>query len=257
MKKLFNRNLQYFPEASISEMDGIRALHLDSDVMQSAMNIKNPPQLVLSYCVAMVSWLLFAKNVRHITHIGLGGGSIVRWIANFFPEIKQLAVEINPQVISIARTMFELPFEDNDGFFHIEQADGIEFVRMLNNSTDVILVDCFDGIQIIEEMLEQPFLNDCYNALTNYGMLVCNLWSKDKRYQKFVSQIENVFNNRVLEIPATTHGNVAVLAFKRQPENITEQNLYKTAQVLSQKTDTDFFANYNAIIADNKKRKLW
>ena len=88
MKNPFNRKEQEFPEVSISEMDDIRALHLGTDVMQSAMNLKNPAQLVLSYSIAMMSWLLFSKNTRHVTHIGLGGGSIVRWIANFFPQIK-------------------------------------------------------------------------------------------------------------------------------------------------------------------------
>ena len=99
------------PEVGISEHGNIRSLHLGSETVQSSMNVDYPAELVLSYSRAMMAWLLFAENVRHITQIGLGGGSFVRWIDAHLPEVEQTAVEINPQVISVARGLFELPFE--------------------------------------------------------------------------------------------------------------------------------------------------
>ena len=65
--------------------------------------------------------------------------------------------------------------------------------------------------------------------LTKYGIFVINLWSADRRYHRFVEHIKNAFDGKILEIPAETHGNVAVLAFNRLPENLSDEKLKKQA----------------------------
>ena len=168
------------PEVGISEHGNIRSLHLGSETVQSSMNVDYPAELVLSYSRAMMAWLLFAENVRHITQIGLGGGSFVRWIDARLPEVAQTAVEINPQVISVARGLFELPFEGEK--FEIIEADGAEYIKTLRGGTDILLVDGFDGVQIIDALVAEPFFADCRTALSDNGIFVTNWWSGDKRY---------------------------------------------------------------------------
>ena len=76
----------HLPEVGISEEGNIRSLHLGSDTIQSSMNVDHPSELVLSYSRAMMGWLLFAETPpKHITQIGLGGGSFARWIDNYLP----------------------------------------------------------------------------------------------------------------------------------------------------------------------------
>lgn len=254
-RKLFKKNQTVFPDATVSEENGVLALHLATDTIQSAMNIDNPTELVLAYSRAMVAFCLFHDAPKHITHIGLGGGSIARWINAHFPQTHQMAVEINPAVIHIARMMFELPLEDE--FFQIVEADGIDIIAAMEGSTDVILVDAFDGVQIIDAMIDAPFLQNCRRALTKYGIFVINLWSADRRYHRFVEQIKNAFDGKILEIPAETHGNVAVLAFNRLPENLSDEKLKKQAEKLSKITKMDFSINYVAVKRDNQKRRLW
>ena len=206
------------PEVGISEHGNIRSLHLGSETVQSSMNVDYPAELVLSYSRAMMAWLLFAENVRHITQIGLGGGSFVRWIDAHLSEVAQTAVEINPQVISVARGLFELPFEGEK--FEIIEADGAEYIKTLRGGTDVLLVDGFDGVQII-------------------GIFVTNWWSGDKRYPLFLQRLAQVFEQRVLCVPAETHGNVAVLAFQNQaPQPLAA--LQKKAAKLGEQYGLDF-----------------
>jgi len=246
---------QNYPEVSISEADNIRSLHLGTSTVQSAMNLDNPAELVLSYSRAMMAWLLFREEARHVTHIGLGGGSMIRWLDAYFPDTRQLAIEINPRVIAVARSMFELPHEDDR--FEIVEADGAEFIRVLFGSTDVILSDGFDGEQIIDELVAEPFFADCYNALTEDGVFVINLWSGDVRYHTFVKRLETVFDGKVLEIPAATHGNIAALAFKQLPPNLNNDKLKQRAEALSRATNTDFLDLFFAARAENALRKLW
>ena len=225
------------PEVGISEHGNIRSLHLGSETVQSSMNVDYPAELVLSYSRAMMAWLLFAENVRHITQIGLGGGSFVRWIDAHLPEVEQTAVEINPQVISVARGLFELPFEGEK--FEIIEADGAEYIKTLRGGTDILLVDGFDGVQIIDALVAEPFFADCRTALSEHGIFVTNWWSGDKRYPLFLQRLAQVFDQRVLCVPAETHGNVAVLAFQNQaPQPLAA--LQKKAAKLGEQYGLDF-----------------
>ena len=178
-----------------------------------------------------------AENVRHITQIGLGGGSFVRWIDAHLPEVEQTAVEINPQVISVARGLFELPFEGEK--FEIIEADGAEYIKTLRGGTDILLVDGFDGVQIIDALVAEPFFADCRTALSDNGIFVTNWWSGDKRYPLFLQRLAQVFEQRVLCVPAETHGNVAVLAFQNQaPQPLAA--LQKKAAKLGEQYGLDF-----------------
>lgn len=227
------------PEAGISESGNIRSLHLGTDTIQSSMNLDNPAELVLSYSRAMMAWLLFADEPpRHILQIGLGGGSFARWIDAYLPDTRQTAVDINPQVIAIARAMFELPFEGE--MFEIIEADGAEYVKTLRGGTDLILTDGFDGEQIIDALVREEFFGNCRRALSPNGIFVTNWWSGDKRYLQFVGRLSAVFEGRVLAVPAETHGNVAVLAFQQTPSECSFAKLKKRAAVLAERYHLDF-----------------
>ncbi|MDO4434262.1 MAG: polyamine aminopropyltransferase [Alysiella sp.] len=227
------------PDAHVSEHGNIRSLHLGTPTIQSSMNIDNPAELVLSYSRAMMGWLLFANEMpQHALHIGLGGGSFVRWLHNKLPKMRQTAIEINPQVIHIARTSFMLPPEN--GQFEIIQADGAEYVKILRSSTDLILADGFDGVQIIEALTTSAFFADCRTALSPNGIFATNWWRGDKRYPQFVQKLKQEFAGRVLEIPAESHGNMAVLAFQAAPKTLQLDKLKKHAEQLSAQYHLDF-----------------
>ena len=238
------------PEVGISETDNIRSLHLGSDTIQSSMNLDHPAELVLSYSRAMMGWLLFAEKVpEHITQIGLGGGSFARWIDEYLPETRQTAVDINPQVINVARSLFELPFEGPR--FEIVEADGAEYIKTVRGGTDVLLVDGFDGEQIIDALVDAEFFSNCRRALSSDGVFVTNWWSGDKRYPRFVEVLSEVFEGRVMALPAESHGNVAVMAFQRTPQELQLNNLKKRAQKLADKYDLNFPAMLAALKANH------
>ena len=232
------------PEVGISEEGNIRSLHLGTPTIQSSMNLDNPSELVLSYSRAMMAWLLFRDAPKHITQIGLGGGSFARWLAEYCPNTAQTAVDIHPQVIAIAQAMFELP-EQNNGFEIIE-ADGADYIKTMRGGTDVILVDGFDGEQIIDALVDLPFFENCRNALSDEGIFVTNWWQGDKRFDFFVDKLRAVFANQVFLVPAQTHGNIAVLAFKQAPE-MNLDKLKKRAEQLEHTYGLEFLQLLHAL----------
>lgn len=237
------------PEVEVSEVDGIRSLHLGSETVQSSMDIAQPERLVLSYSRAMMAWLLFNDDPRQIVQIGLGGGSFARWIAHYLPDAHSVAVDINPQVIAVARSLFELPPEDD--FFQIVEADGAAYIKILRDSCDVLLVDAFDGYQIIDALTESDFFEDCRNALSANGVFVANWWSGDVRYVEFLERLLDVFAGRVIEVPASSHGNIAVMAFKNAPDECRLDALQRRVTALEAHFHLEFETFLQAIRDNN------
>jgi len=226
------------PEVEISEVDGVRSLHLGSETVQSSMNIDDPTDLVLSYSRAMMGFLLFNDDPRHVLQIGLGGGSLARFIDFYLRDTRSVAVDINPQVIAVARAFFELPEEGER--FEIVEADGADYVKIFHDSTDAILVDGFDGLQIVDALTTEDFFADCRRALTPNGVFVTNWWSGDKRYMTFLERLLGVFEGRVLELPAVSHGNVAVMAFCQTPRVTRWDALEQRADQLERRFGLEF-----------------
>ncbi|XXB81551.1 polyamine aminopropyltransferase [Chromobacterium sp. CV08] len=242
--------VEAMPEVEISEEGNIRSLHLGSETIQSSMDLDDPADLVLSYSRAMMGFLLWNDNPQHILQIGLGGGSFARFIDEYLPDAVSVAVDINPQVIAVARAFFQLP-EEGD-FFEIVEADGADYVKIFRGSTDAILVDGFDGLQIVDALTTEDFFEDCKRALSPQGVFVTNWWSGDKRYQAFIERLLNVFEGRVIELPAATHGNVAVIAFRQSPKLTQWDALKKHADELEGRFGLEFVEFVNRLKQTNQ-----
>ncbi len=103
-----------FPKHSvdISEETGVRYLHFGSDWVQGAMRIARPWSLELAYTREMMAGLLLrpvSAWPRSALLVGLGAGSLAKFIYRNLPDCRITVVEINPQVEFIARQYFKLP----------------------------------------------------------------------------------------------------------------------------------------------------
>jgi spermidine synthase len=68
------------PGIHFSEAAGLRHLHVGGSAIQSAMRLDAPDDLALAYTRAMMAGLLFQPEPRDVTLIGLGGGSLAKYI---------------------------------------------------------------------------------------------------------------------------------------------------------------------------------
>jgi spermidine synthase len=214
----------------MSEENGIRYLHLGSDTVQSGMRVSAPDELVLAYTRSMMSFLLFVAEPARVVTIGLGGGSVNKWIYRNLPSSRQLAVELSPEVIDIARRYFCVP--EDDERFSIVQGDGANWIAEHADSADLILVDGYDGVAQVDELSTAEFYAACSRALSSQGVLVVNLWGSDRRYGENLQRIEGAFEGQVVCVPALQKGNIIVLAFKRSPAQLRWDELRDKARAL-------------------------
>lgn len=214
----------------VSETRGIRSLHLGTEAIQSSMKVNAPFELVLEYSRCMLGFLLFHPQPREILLIGLGGGSIAKWTHKFLPQANTTAVEINPQVIAVARSHFFLPA--NDERLNVMEGDGAAYVAGRSGIADVLLVDGYDSVAIAPALDNDHFYRHCYDALTPDGMLVANLWGNHKNFDASLQRIEKAFNGLVCCLPARSKGNIAVMAFKKSPGSPKWEALRERAREL-------------------------
>ena len=238
--RLFDRE----GSVDISEKDGVRYLHLGSSTVQSAMRLRDPVELVLAYTRAMMGFLLFVAEPRSVAFIGLGGGSLPKFVRHHLPAARVVVVEKNPRVIAAARSHFEVP--DDDQFFSVVQGQGEQWVRDNPESCDVLMVDGYDGSRQVGELVTEDFYSHASQALVGDGVLVVNLWSSDRRFDVYLQRIERVFKS-VITIPAARKGNVAVLAFARRPHELRWSRLKLRARQLEAHYGLEFAAMLEGI----------
>lgn len=225
-------------EVEVSEEKGVRYLHLGSRTVQSAMRISRPYDLELEYTRRMMAFLLFNPEPRQALLVGLGGGSLSKFVYHYLTGVQAVTVEIDPQVIAAARAWFELPPDDER--FTVIEGDGAAWVASHEGCADVLMVDGYDGHSIVEALSSQEFFDHCRRALTPGGVLAVNLWGSSPDFPIYLDRLGVSFEGRVLCLPSMARGNVAVLAFNRDQGSPRWQDLRDRARQLEARYGLEF-----------------
>ncbi len=196
----------------ISERDGVRFLHLGGSAVQSAMRLDAPHRLELEYTSAMMGFLLFHATPRDIALIGLGGGSLAKFMHRHLPATRITAVELHPEVVAAARQSFLLPADDDR--LRVVTGDGAAFVGAHPDSQDALLVDGYGPEGIVEAFATPAFYRDCLAMLRPGGVTVFNLWNCDDRHPEHIGRLADAFEGHLLRLPAETKANVIAFAFR-------------------------------------------
>ena len=222
----------------VSEMDGVRSLYLGSETVQSVMRVKAPYELELAYSRGMMMFLLFMKTPKNVLMVGLGGGSIPKYIHYFLPEMQTRVIEINPRIIQVARSHFFLP--DDDDRLEVIEGDGVVYLQENSTTADVLLLDIFDSQGVPPEMYNQAFFDNCEASLRLDGMMAVNLWGSDKNFDIYLQRIEQSFHDRVLVLRTGRPGNIVVFGFKRPPRDLRWSTLRVRAKALQENHKIEF-----------------
>ena len=214
----------------ISEKFGVRSLHIGSDTVQSAMRIAAPNDLELSYTRSMMGFLLFFEKPKSVLMIGLGGGSVAKFIYHRMPWTNLRVIELSERVLTVARRYFSVP--EDDTRFEVILGDGAEFVARPQVCADLLVVDGYDGESLVEDLASLQFYRDCHERLNKSGMLVVNLWGGDRQFHDTLKRIEDAFPEGTLCLPAEKPGNVIVFGFRSTPAKAEWLALWQRAAAL-------------------------
>lgn len=187
------------------------ALHFDFRTVQSSMSKADPDALTLGYTRTMMAFLLFQPEPARIAMIGLGGGSMAKYCLRHLPGVDFTAVEISPEIIAL-RDEFRLPPDGER--FRVVCADGADYIRAMNDTVDVLLLDGFDLEGQPRQLCSTAFYDYCFARLNPGGVLVVNLWAGDEMLPVYLGRLKDCFDGQVVLIDAEEEGNQIAFACK-------------------------------------------
>ncbi len=226
----------------VDESHGVRSLHFGSTAKQSSISLDDPETLQLPYARAMSSWLLFKDSVDKALVIGLGGGSLTRYLLYHFPDCRIRAVEYRDSVVKIARSHFGLPL---DSRLKVIVGDGGAYVRQhvqtYESEYDIIFLDAFDVDGMAQSIASIAFFDACKTLLKPDGILAINLWgSESSLYSTCLDWLQDIFVDKVLILPVRNRGNIIVLAFNKDVGRYDLKALQQKAKQLEQHYQIEF-----------------
>ena len=211
-RKRLSKSVHSDASVEVVEERGVRSLHLGTGAIQSAMRLSRPWDLELAYTRAMMAFLLFVPRPSDVLMVGLGAGSLAKFIRKHRPDLRIRAVELNPHVVAAARSYFFLP--PDDGFLQVRIDDGAAYVPAHPGSADVILLDGYDAGNQVEALATLAFYKACRHALKPGGVLSVNLWGQDKGFPDYFGRLVEAFDGQVCSLPVQGKTNTVVLALE-------------------------------------------
>jgi spermidine synthase len=226
------------PGIHFSEAAGLRHLHVGGTAIQSAMRVDAPDELALAYTRAMMAALLFQPAPRDVIMVGVGGGSMAKWVYRHLPRTRTVAIEVDFRVVSAAHRMFHLPLGRKR--LRVLVGDGADYVDGHPDSADLILLDAFVNHRQAPSVRTAEFYRAARRALRRDGVLAINFMSDDPGLRAYLRRLAAAFDGRLACLRAIGEDNVIVFAFADDPGVITPASLVGRAIDLQRRYGLEF-----------------
>jgi spermidine synthase len=245
------------------------------DYTESIVNLSDPDDLPLRYAQVMSIAIVYPNEPKKILMLGLGGGSISTYLGRFLPEAAITTVEVDPGVISAAKTYFGLRESER---MRYRAGDGRVFLNRSRELYDLILLDAYRGGYVPFHLLTREFYALVKERLTPGGAAAFNVHDGTKLYASTVKTLTDVFPSldlyptglgEVIAV-ATASGALDKQALERKAAALQEHHGFRfpLPQILSRRTEkphaqaggdliTDDFAPADVydVIGDRNRRK--
>lgn len=213
---------------TLSELDGVRYLHLDSIWVQGAMRIRRPQELVLEYIQRMLAALLWRPTETlaqgRAVQLGLGAGALTRFTTKAL-KMPTTVVEISPMVVDVNRLRFHLPLGDPRLEVVIGDA-GVWLAQAEPGSATLLQVDLYDQDAAAPVLDSAEFYAACRRVLADDGVFAVNLFGRNASFAASTARIAMAFGGaKVWTLRATREGNTIVVATRGAPWPAREERL--------------------------------
>lgn len=146
-----------------------RYLRFDNS-FQSAMDLHDPLKTHYPYTDYFQLGLAYQPRAKSVLFIGLGGGSAPKRIAHDRPDLSLQVVELDPEVVRVARKYFALPAS-----IPVDVEDGRRWLETHDRRFDVIAIDAYFSDAVPFHLTTREFLQLVHTRLKPGGVVVANV----------------------------------------------------------------------------------
>jgi spermidine synthase len=180
---------------------------------EQSLQVKATPHIPQhEYGRAIMLSLLFC-NPSSVCVMGLGGGTLTQAFIHALPSAEIHTVELRLMVIKIAKRFFQI---DKQAALNIHNENAHDFLSSTSLKFDLLVADLYDHNGIDEGQLQQQFIKDSANALSDSGWLVLNYWLDHDLTEDLLNQLNQQFE--CIYICNSGGGNSIIYAGKNQPQ---------------------------------------
>lgn len=176
---LYERDTLY-NHIAVVQSGSRRYLRFDNS-LQSAIDLNKPLDQVFRYTSFLHLGVVAKPQPARALFIGLGGGSAPMKFLHDYPSLQAVdAVEIDPEVVKVARDFFTLPEDPRlqvitqDGRLFVEQT-GRAITRGQAAPYDLVVIDAYSSSTIPYHLTTLEFLQSVRKTLAPDGVVVSNI----------------------------------------------------------------------------------
>jgi spermidine synthase len=151
-------------------------------------------------------------KVKTVLVLGLGGGSVVDCLNQFWPEATITGIELDPLMIKLGKQYLHLNQAKN---LHIIITDAFWWIKKNSHQFDLIIMDLFHGRAIPPQAKTISFFRLIKNSLHPNGIFIFNHLTKFTKKQEVTNTqalLKQVFGNITpLKLP------INILFFAQKP----------------------------------------
>jgi spermidine synthase len=178
---------------------------------ESILNVNDELDLPVTYTKYLTVGAAYTRKLDNILMIGLGAGRTSWYLHRHLPASDITAVELDPEVISIAQRFFGL--KGNEQYKLVEN-DGRRFLMRDESVYDLILIDAYRGPFVPFHLLTREFYAEVKAHLGPYGAMTQNVEPSTMLFDSAFATISSVFDH-VDAYPAD--GNIVLVAYGSEP----------------------------------------
>src|SRR3990172_1428658 len=173
---LYTTSSSHSGKINVWEKEGSLVLEVGGYPQSVSLNTPDLPQRYWYKAVEVVSENLIAINPRgremRALLIGVGGGTILHLLSRKFPKLRMTGVEIDEEILKIARKFFELEKIPN---LEIVTGDGGEYAASYHGDPfDLVFLDAYLGGNFPLHFEEEQFLSELKRITASGGLVVIN-----------------------------------------------------------------------------------
>jgi len=169
---------------------------------QGAVDIKKPDSPVYDFYSLFMHSFLFVPEPVNVLIIGLGAGVCPRLVSHYFPKANIDIIEIDGEVVSIAKKFFF--FKETDKI-KVYIGDAFNVIQKIDKEYDVILIDAFDKHYIPTHIMSLEFTEFVSFKLKEDGILAVNMCNIHPSYFSHVNTIRTKFGDNIFCLKGFTN----------------------------------------------------
>jgi spermidine synthase len=159
-----------YHEIHVTDNGYIRALRFMRN-RQSSMYLDSPFDTDFEYPGYFHIALALKPDTVRTLVIGLGGATVVKRMWRDYEQMRIDTVELDPDVVDVARRFFALPEDERIRVF---TDDGRGFVETCQDTYDIAIVDAFDEDRVPRPLTTDEFMRTLRDRLTPNGVVAYN-----------------------------------------------------------------------------------